>query len=107
HNGYQELTNQKLFLLSEEEVFRTIAYSTTTTDVASLDLTKNLYGSSVVLFADNNAQRTSGTYPYHWLRSPRVLTSGAASVYTSTGAVSYSDVNNVFGVRPAFRMNLS
>ncbi|MDR3136378.1 MAG: DUF6273 domain-containing protein, partial [Coriobacteriales bacterium] len=39
HNGYQELTNQKLFLLSEEEVFRTIAYSTTTTDVASLDLT--------------------------------------------------------------------
>ncbi|MDR3136296.1 MAG: prepilin-type N-terminal cleavage/methylation domain-containing protein, partial [Coriobacteriales bacterium] len=44
HNGYHELTNQKLFLLSEEEVFRTIVYSdggtTYTTNAASMDLTQ-------------------------------------------------------------------
>ncbi|MDR3136018.1 MAG: DUF6273 domain-containing protein, partial [Coriobacteriales bacterium] len=95
------------FLLSEEEVFRTIANGTTTTDAASLDLTQNLYGSSVVLFADANARRTSGTNSYYWLRSPRVSTGRAAQVYASAGAVNDGGVNVAYGVRPAFRMNLS
>ncbi|MDR3136058.1 MAG: DUF6273 domain-containing protein, partial [Coriobacteriales bacterium] len=107
HNGYYELTGQKLFFLSEEEVFRTIEYSYGgTTDVASLDLTQNLYGSSVVLFADANARRTSGTSSYYWLRSPRLVTTGAALVYASTGTVYYNNVDYTNGVRPAFRMNL-
>jgi hypothetical protein len=107
HNGYYELTNQKLFLLSEEEVFRTITYGSDTTDAASLDLTQNLYGSSVVLFADANARRTSGTNSHYWLRSPRGGTYGAARVVASTGTVTSIYVNGTFGVRPAFRMNLS
>ncbi|MDR3136953.1 MAG: DUF6273 domain-containing protein, partial [Coriobacteriales bacterium] len=72
-----------------------------------LDLTQNLYGSSVVLFADANARRTSGTNSYYWLRSPRRGTDWAALVYASTGAINYSGVLGVLGVRPAFRMNLS
>ncbi|MDR3136837.1 MAG: DUF6273 domain-containing protein, partial [Coriobacteriales bacterium] len=108
HNGYYELTNQKLFLLSEEEVFRTIADSPNgTTDAASLDLTKNLYGPSVVLFADNNARKTSGAYSYYWLRSPRNGIGNAAWVLASTGSLSYGWVGGAFGVRPAFRMDLS
>ncbi|MDR3136223.1 MAG: DUF6273 domain-containing protein, partial [Coriobacteriales bacterium] len=107
HNGYQELTNQKLFLLSEEEVFRTIAYSTTTTDVASLDLTQNLYGSSVVLFADVYARRTPGISIYHWLRSPRYIASRAAVVDASTGTATNIVVDYLGGARPAFRMDLS
>ncbi|MDR3136439.1 MAG: DUF6273 domain-containing protein, partial [Coriobacteriales bacterium] len=78
-----------------------------TTDAASLDLTQNLYGSSVVLFADANARRTSGTNSYYWLRSPRGGTYGAALVDASSGAVPYSYVGSTYGVRPAFRMNLS
>ncbi|MDR3136429.1 MAG: DUF6273 domain-containing protein, partial [Coriobacteriales bacterium] len=107
HNGYYELTNQKLFFLSEEEVSRTIVCGTGTTDAASMDLTKNLYGSSVVLFADANARRTSGTNSYYWLRSPRGSTIGAAMVYASTGTVNSISVLLTLGVRPAFRMNLS
>ncbi|MDR3136961.1 MAG: DUF6273 domain-containing protein, partial [Coriobacteriales bacterium] len=99
------------FLLSEEEVFRTIVYSdggtTYTTNAASMDLTQNLYGSSVVLFADANARRTSGTYSYYWLRSPRGVTLRAALVVASTGTVSFVSVYLTYGVRPAFRMNLS
>jgi hypothetical protein len=105
--GYQELPNQKLFLLSEEEVFRTIAQGSNTTDAASLDLTQNLYGSSVVLFADANARRTSGTYSYYWLRSPRGDTSRATNVGASAGTLNNSYVYNLYGVRPAFRMDLS
>ncbi|MDR3137119.1 MAG: DUF6273 domain-containing protein, partial [Coriobacteriales bacterium] len=107
HNGYQELTNQKLFLLSEEEVFRTITYGSYTTDAASLDLTQNLYGQSVVLFADANARRTSGANSYYWLRSPRLLTIRAAVVGASAGTVNDYYVLYSYGVRPAFRMNLS
>jgi hypothetical protein len=107
HNGYKELINQKLFLLSEEEVFRTIANSYGTTNVASLDLTKNLYGPSVVLFADANARKTSGASPYYWLRSPRHHPSNAARVQYSAGIVDSLGVNNANGVRPAFRMNLA
>jgi hypothetical protein len=107
HNGYYELTGQKLFLLSEEEVFRTITYGTTTTDAASLDLTQNLYGSSVVLFADANARRTSGTNSYYRLRSPHGLAFWVARVYASTGALDHFGVVDSFGVRPAFRMDLS
>ncbi|MDR3136222.1 MAG: DUF6273 domain-containing protein, partial [Coriobacteriales bacterium] len=107
HNGYYELTGQKLFLLSEEEVFRTIAQGSNTTDAASLDLTQNLYGSSVVLFADNNARKTSGTDTWVWLRSPRVDTNGAARVHASAGTVNDFYVYTAYGVRPAFRMNLS
>ncbi|MDR3135970.1 MAG: DUF6273 domain-containing protein, partial [Coriobacteriales bacterium] len=107
HNGYYELTNQKLFFLSEEEVFRTIAYATVTTDAASLDLTQNLYGPSVVLFADANARRTSGPGSYYWLRSPRGGASWATLVYASSGSANFDNVNYTLGVRPAFRMNLS
>jgi type II secretory pathway pseudopilin PulG len=108
HNGYKELTNQKLFLLSEEEVFRTIEYSYGgTTDVASMDLTQNLYGSSVVLFADANARKTSGTDSWYWLRSPRYSTFRAALVVASTSAVGNYLVDFTYGVRPAFRMDLS
>ncbi|MDR3135918.1 MAG: DUF6273 domain-containing protein, partial [Coriobacteriales bacterium] len=74
---------------------------------ASLDLTQNLYGSSVVLFADANARRTSGTNSYYWLRSPRNGAVGAALVFASAGTVNSSGVYSANGVRPAFRMNLS
>ncbi|MDR3136531.1 MAG: DUF6273 domain-containing protein, partial [Coriobacteriales bacterium] len=107
HNGYQELTNQKLFLLSEEEVFRAIANGSNTTNAASMDLTQNLYGSSVVLFADNNARKTSGAATWYWLRSPRSHTPWAAYVNASTGMVNGNYVYDAYGVRPAFRMNLS
>jgi hypothetical protein len=111
HNGYYELTGQKLFLLSEEEVFRTIAYSTSstthTTDAASLDLTKNLYGPSVVLFVDANARRTFGTEYYYWLRSPRRSMGSAARIYITTGMVNEATLSLTYGVRPAFRMDLS
>ncbi|MDR3137143.1 MAG: DUF6273 domain-containing protein, partial [Coriobacteriales bacterium] len=110
HNGYYELTGQKLFLLSEEEVFRTIANGSNTTDAASLDLTQNLYGSSVVLFADANARRTSGTSPSYRLRSPRSNAGRAAVVDISTdavGSINVGDLGGSNGVRPAFRMNLS
>jgi hypothetical protein len=108
HNGYRELTNQKLFFLSEEEVFRTIADSPSgTTDAASLDLTQNLYGSSVVLFADNNARKTSGTDTWYWLRSPCAYAYAAALVGASSGSANFDNVYYMVGVRPAFRMNLS
>ncbi|MDR3137036.1 MAG: prepilin-type N-terminal cleavage/methylation domain-containing protein [Coriobacteriales bacterium] len=107
YTGYQTLTNQKLFLLSQEEVFRTIAQGSNTTDTISMDLTKNLYGSSVVLFADANARKTSGTSSYYWLRSPRNFAYGAALVNAPTGTAYGSAVDSSFGVRPAFRMNLS
>jgi type II secretory pathway pseudopilin PulG len=109
HNGYYELTNQKLFFLSQEEVFRALDYPAT--DAASMDLTKNLYGSSVVLFADANARKTSGVNPYtlfqYWLRSPRGDASSVIAVLGTTGLAANYNALNGFGVRPAFRMDLS
>jgi glucan-binding YG repeat protein len=104
HNGstYQTLADQKLFLLSEEEVFLTSG--------GTPNLANNVHG-NVVLFADANARKAvavSGvSVSYYWLRSPRSGTDYAAQVNMLTGAVNLNSVSRTFGVRPALCLNLS
>jgi hypothetical protein len=96
------LADQKLFLLSEEEVFLTSG--------GTPNLANNVHG-NVVLFADNNARKAvgiAGVSPsYYWLRSPRSGITSAAQVPMSTGAVTNDDVRRTGGVRPALCLNLS
>jgi hypothetical protein len=113
-DGYDDLPGQKLFLLSEEEVFRTIANTAGTTDAHSMELSKNVHG-DVVLFADYHARKATGLTgaERYWLRSPRGsannATTGAAFVNMSSGAGGSRSVNDAasnLGVRPALRLNL-
>jgi hypothetical protein len=119
-NGYQgstydTLTGQKVFLLSEEEVFGTRQ------EGLSIDLEKNVYP-TIVLFKDNNARKTIfvdtnrinstldtgslGSQRYA-LRSPRNYNSSKAEVFLNQGTINSNSVTTATGVRPALRVNLS
>jgi hypothetical protein len=101
-NTYQTLIDQKLFLLSEEEVYLT--------SPGTPNLANNIYG-DVVLFADNNARKavavSSVSVPNYWLRSPRRDTENVAMVNLSTGATNYNIATTSRGVRPALCLDLS
>jgi hypothetical protein len=108
YGGYEESSEQKLFMLSEEEVLRTIVYNDITTD-AVMDLSKNLYG-DVILFADDNSRMAnysngSPASSNWWLRSPRGALDNAAVVELTRGISASGRVSIDFGVRPALRIN--
>jgi len=91
--GYDTLTSQKFFLLSEDEVFGTSSGG---------DASNNLFAGTT-LFADNNSRKvtTLATSTLWWLRSPTVRDSTAAVIYSASGIVDKSTVNDTDGVRPA------
>jgi hypothetical protein len=107
------LSNQKMFLLSQEEVFRSIVYGTVTTN-QYMDLSKNIYG-GVVLFPDNVSRRATpinnvnmGGYTTYTLRSPSGGdTARCAGVYMNTGGTFNDGIasNYSHGIRPALRIN--
>ena len=103
YGGYEPLANQSFFLLSEEEVFRTLTWAGTQTP----DLGQNLFPGSV-LFPDALSRRSTSlaSNTWWWLRSPSFNAGRAAVVGASAGGANAGGVSVARGVRPAFVTNL-
>jgi hypothetical protein len=102
-NTYNALNDQKVFLLSEEEVYNTV-------DEGTPDLSKNLLPGEV-LFPDNNSRKATALLSFElydgwWLRSYKDSLTKAAFVDSLTGLVSSDLANNGRGVRPAMMVDL-
>ena len=95
HNGQTYESDDKLFLLSEEQVFGTARYSDPETGVSQLDIFKTE--------RDRVKEREGVGTEWWWLRSPYSgYTSNFVNVYTS-GYVYTNTASNAYdGVAPGF-----
>ena len=93
-------TPDKVFLLSEADLFGTFDRTTTT------DTRDYTYGNSIIVPDENMRKFTGGSYV--WLRSPSYAVGRVAYVTTSGALVSnYSIVMGALGVRPALWVSLA
>ena len=93
-------TSDKVFLLSEADLFGTFDRTTTT------DTRDYTYGNSIIVPDENMRKFTGGSYV--WLRSPSYAVGRVAYVTTSGALVSnYSIVMGALGVRPALWVSLA
>ena len=94
HNGETYESDDKLFLLSEEQVFGMARYSESEVGVSQLDIFKTE--------RDRVKERADVGTEWWWLRSPYSgYTNYFVYVYTS-GSVSYTGASSSYGVAPGF-----
>ncbi len=101
-DGFTETTD-KVFLLSEADVFGTTQYGSAAT---ADDYTVQVGGAGKQLFTGDRSTRvgktsSSGSGIHWWLRSPGYDSGYVIRVYDS-GTLAYSACGNLRGLRPAF-----
>lgn len=94
HNGQTYESDDKLFLLSEEQVFGTARYSDPETGVSQLDIFKTE--------RDRVKEREGVGTEWWWLRSPRSGSSTNFVIVSTSGDVSYYGASGAYGVAPGF-----
>ena len=108
NNAALDTTQDKVFLLSQADVFGTW-WSNSNTDQAVTDTRLYTYNGAPLALKDNNALKVAlngSSADWWWLRSPRGSAYSVANV-DSNGSLGSSNCNNsAGGVRPAFWYNL-
>ena len=94
HNGKIYESDDKLFLLSEEQVFGTARYSDPETGVSQLDIFKTE--------RDRVKEREGVGTEWWWLRSPYSGNTGSFVGVNTSGSVASSYASYASGVAPGF-----